>query len=223
MDQLTHICLIYPREVEVLPHRWNQFRSPPLFPVNGEPFLSRQNRRSGLTETTASFAAPGLPKLKKRVYVLLRKEFLCFLLLAIPGLCSLRYINVCAQQGKNAADRGGGCEMKKADPHSGFFCLPLKAFISVAPFSFTAGKGVNRSQAQLKITLPTSCVEPAQLHHSFWLPKVNSVVPQHWGRSQSWHIGQSHRTHTEHVPSTSLKALMALANRWSSTVSYLMG
>jgi len=55
-------------------------------------------------ETTASFASSGSPKLKKRVYVLLRKEFLCFLLLAIPGGCSLRYINVCAQRGKNAAD-----------------------------------------------------------------------------------------------------------------------
>lgn len=42
---------------------------------------------------------------------------------AVPGRCSLPYINVCAQQGKNAADRGGGCEMKKADPHSGFFCF----------------------------------------------------------------------------------------------------
>lgn len=111
-----------------------------LFPVKGEPFLSRQNRRSGLTETTASFAAPGLPKLKKRVYVLLRKEFLCFLLLAIPGRCSLRYINVCAQQGKNAADRGGGCEMKQADPHSGFFCPPLNAFTSGAPFSLQLEK-----------------------------------------------------------------------------------
>ena len=85
-------------------------------------------------ETTASFAAPGLPKLKKRVYVLLQKEFLSFLLLAIPGRCSLRYISVCAQQGKNAADRGGGCQMKKADPHSGFFCLPLNVFTSGAPF-----------------------------------------------------------------------------------------
>lgn len=124
VDRLTHICLIYPREVEILPHRWNQLRSPPLFPVNGEPFLSRQNRRSGLMETTASFAAPGLPRLKKRVCVLLRMEFLCFLLLTVPGRCSLPYINVCAQLGKkNAADRGGGCEMKKADPHSGFFCF----------------------------------------------------------------------------------------------------
>lgn len=30
---------------------------------------------------------------------------------------------VCSAGKKNAADRGGGCEMKKADPHSGFFCF----------------------------------------------------------------------------------------------------
>lgn len=47
VDQLTHICLVYPWEVEILPQRWNQLRSPPLFPVKGEPFLSRQTEGVG--------------------------------------------------------------------------------------------------------------------------------------------------------------------------------
>lgn len=41
----THICLIYPWEVEILPQRWNHLRSPPLFPVKAEPFVSRQTER----------------------------------------------------------------------------------------------------------------------------------------------------------------------------------
>lgn len=65
--------------------------------------------------------------------MLLRKEFLRFLPLAIPGRCSLQYIHVCAQWGKSAADRGGSCEMKKADPHGGFYCLPLNVLASGAP------------------------------------------------------------------------------------------
>lgn len=207
--------------MEILPHRLNQLGSPPLFPVNGEPFLSRQNRRSGLTETTASFAAPGLPKLKKRVYVLLRKEFLCFLLLAIPGRCSLRYINVCAQPGKNASDWGGGGEMKKAAPHSGFFCLPLNAFTSSSSFLVTAGKDVNRSQAQLKITLPMSCAEPAPLIYRFLTPNSKVSCPSAL-RSQPKFAYRLVTQDTHRIRFFHFIESSALANRWCRIVSYLM-
>lgn len=175
VDRLTHICLIYPREVEILPHRWNQLRSPPLFPVNGEPFLSRQNRRSGLMETTASFAAPGLPRLKKRVCVLLRMEFLCFLLLTVPGRCSLPYINVCAQLGKKTLLTEVVAVRWKRLTHTVVSSVSSECIHLRSPFLITAGKDINSSQSQLKITLPMSSVRPAQLLGPFLLKMANWV------------------------------------------------
>lgn len=174
MDQLTHICLIYPREVEILPHRWNQLRSPPLFPVKGEPFLSRQNRRSGLTETTASFAPPGLPKRKKRVYVLLQKEFLCFLPLAIPGRCSLHAIHQCVcSAGKKCHWPRWWLRDEKGWSTQWFLLSSSKCVRFRSPFLIRAGKDVNRNQSLLKITLLMSCMEPAWLSCWVWLLMTN--------------------------------------------------
>lgn len=61
----------------------------------------------------------------------------CFLPFLAVAACGT---SMCAQQGKNAAGQGGGCEMKKADPHSGFFCLRLNAFASGAPSLLQLGK-----------------------------------------------------------------------------------
>lgn len=139
VDQLTHICLIYPREVEILPHRWNQLRSPPLFPVKGEHFLSRQNR-SGLTETTASFDSPGLPKLK-RVYVLLGMEFHCFLLFACRSWPLQPAIHQCVcAAGEKCCWPRWWLRDEKGWSAQWFLLFPLSVDTWGAPFSLQLGK-----------------------------------------------------------------------------------